>query len=504
MTDDTGGTIRYTAGRNAPLPAATVTFTVSCDIALDLSVLITDAQLQAQSPADVVFYNRPVTPGVRLTTGGIDITPAAIRPDAAAALCLASLDPEGAGIGTTFGRLDTALRGPDGTELAVFSIDCRSGESAMICWELYRRDDRWKVRAVGQGYTAGLAGALVEHGVPVEATPATGSDPTATPTIELPDPERLELILEDAARSSYSYLTSVDFAATRLDEELSAALADPADRIGPRAVAARESAQLRHDELVSQARRRYDQDCAQLGAELREVERTLPRGLADWSAPTWTGPVPDRRPAAGIRIGVLTAPERGSLRIPLCLRVPMTQGLWLLGPDVTDTTEVASAVIVRTLAARPGSIVDLVDLSGSLRTTIEGRLPQTGGITVTETNGITDYLESLAPMLELAIMDRADRPTVAPPVRLLVLNHFPYGYQPAHLTSIAALVRHGGTLGLSLVLVGAEPEPDDTAAQALADRCRMIPATGDTRWHDPWTSTTWTFTADRIPAGLPR
>ena len=42
-----------------------------------------------------------------------------------------------------------------------------STERAVVLFELYRRDARWKVRAVGQGYDDGLAGLARDFGVTV-------------------------------------------------------------------------------------------------------------------------------------------------------------------------------------------------------------------------------------------------------------------------------------------------------------------------------------------------
>jgi tellurium resistance protein TerD len=40
-----------------------------------------------------------------------------------------------------------------------------STETAMIFGELYRANDEWKFRAVGQGYESGLAGIASDFGV---------------------------------------------------------------------------------------------------------------------------------------------------------------------------------------------------------------------------------------------------------------------------------------------------------------------------------------------------
>ena len=37
----------------------------------------------------------------------------------------------------------------------------------MVFGELYRNNDEWKFRAVGQGYTSGLAGIARDYGVSI-------------------------------------------------------------------------------------------------------------------------------------------------------------------------------------------------------------------------------------------------------------------------------------------------------------------------------------------------
>ncbi|MFJ9086326.1 TerD family protein [Streptomyces sp. NPDC102384] len=59
-----------------------------------------------------------------------------------------------------------AVRGPDGTEEASYTITDLDTESAVVALELYRRHSAWKVRAVGQGYAEGLAGLLADQGLP--------------------------------------------------------------------------------------------------------------------------------------------------------------------------------------------------------------------------------------------------------------------------------------------------------------------------------------------------
>ncbi|MEU4261209.1 TerD family protein [Streptomyces argenteolus] len=76
--------------------------------------------------------------------------------------------PLGAGRPVTFGSVAApfvVVTGLDGTEIATFTLTGLDAESAVTALELYRRQGVWKVRAVGQGYAAGLAGMLADQGV---------------------------------------------------------------------------------------------------------------------------------------------------------------------------------------------------------------------------------------------------------------------------------------------------------------------------------------------------
>lgn len=74
--------------------------------------------------------------------------------------------------GQSFGRVrDAHIRIVDddsGVELARYDLTQTSGtETAMLFGELYRRGRLWKFRAIGQGYSNGLAGIAEDFGVDV-------------------------------------------------------------------------------------------------------------------------------------------------------------------------------------------------------------------------------------------------------------------------------------------------------------------------------------------------
>ncbi|MER7913683.1 TerD family protein [Streptomyces sp. NPDC096068] len=95
-----------------------------------------------------------------------------------------------------------AVTGPDGAEIATYTITGLDRESAVVALELYRRQGAWKVRAMGQGYEGGLADLLGDQGLErpadaaatILAAAAPETAPAATaPRPRAPEPERVPL-----------------------------------------------------------------------------------------------------------------------------------------------------------------------------------------------------------------------------------------------------------------------------------------------------------------------
>jgi tellurium resistance protein TerD len=79
---------------------------------------------------------------------------------------------EAEGRGQNFGQVRNAyirvINQSDNSELARYDLsEDASTETAMVFGELYRNAADWKFRAVGQGYSAGLAGIARDFGVNV-------------------------------------------------------------------------------------------------------------------------------------------------------------------------------------------------------------------------------------------------------------------------------------------------------------------------------------------------
>ncbi|MGW4482047.1 TerD family protein [Rhodococcus triatomae] len=491
-------------GQNVALPATTVRFTADSAVPFDLSALVTDSTLTARSSDDFVFYNQPHTRGVQIRDGGVDIDLDTVPPDAHAVLCIVSIDPL-AGPGTTFTQVTAALHDHAGTPIAVLDIHCMAAETAVICWELYRRAGHWKVRAVGQGYSDGLAGLIRHHGVDVDATtesptPHPSPDTDYAP-IEPLDPnhvlERFGMIWEDAARSAGALIAAREFAESRLDAELSSAVADPATRNTPTATHARARAQHRHDDVVNQAQTRYQQDSTYLEKEIAAITPTLPRSFADWHAPAWTTNTPEPTGSSGWRIGELSAPHCGPLRIPLCLPFPLQEPLRIVGADTPATSAVTTAAVIRMLSADKNLHLDIIDLNAGLHSLTAQLTHRRNVTTITNSDGIGPHIESIIASAELARL-APDVDATASSNRLIVLNHYPYGYDQRHIPALRVLSEYGHRLRLFLVIVSDDQAAVEEIHPDLTRHSHALPA-DESRWRDPWTSNQWMFTPDSVP-----
>ncbi|MEU7026761.1 TerD family protein [Streptomyces sp. NPDC046275] len=142
----------------------------------DVSVLLLDADGKVRSDADFYFYNHPAAEdgsvqllGKAPTENGsedrigLDLTAV---PDEVRTVVIAASQYGGA----RFGDLDDlrmTVSDRSGEAILGFSITDATVETAFIFGELYRRNEEWKFRAVGQGYETGLAGLATDFGIDV-------------------------------------------------------------------------------------------------------------------------------------------------------------------------------------------------------------------------------------------------------------------------------------------------------------------------------------------------
>ncbi|WP_406188245.1 TerD family protein [[Kitasatospora] papulosa] len=537
--------------------------------------------------------------------------------------------PVGAGRPVSFGAVAApfiAVTGLDGTEIATFTLTGLDTESAVSALELYRRQGAWKVRAVGQGYAAGLAGLFADQGVaeaaetaaaiqeavasglarsvtppprttegervrhpagpaaagaqaaapPVpEAQPAeplgdpasarteapgggpidyahprrqTSAPPPPPPTAPPAAPgqparpvagdatgwsmdERLYNqiwgMFEDLARAVAAYRSAVDFAESRMDQELDRALSDPRNRIGGAGDRAREAARAKRDELTGRAREALERDLAQLAAESAVVEPALPAAYAGWDNPVWHAyRVPMEIPMA-LRLGDLRLGEAPDLRIPLLVRLPLERGIWIdsgrtASEAAASTTgdqlrglamETAVTLAARLLAVYPAGefSVHVVDPAGSAA----GQLsPLVGsgvlaGPPAAGAEGVASVLAHLTRRVDLVQMAiRAGAADALPPdldtgEHLLIVNDFPHGFDDRAVTQLRYLADEGPSVGVHLLMV-ADREDARAYGPVLDPLWRSllrITPVADDHLADPWVGHAWTYEPLRTPQG---
>ncbi|QEV17458.1 TerD family protein [Streptomyces alboniger] len=174
-----------TPGSNIPLAAARVAVDVAAPVRLDVSGLLLTADGKVRSDDDFIFFNQPSGPGVTYQSGGgttpdkITVDTASVPPGIEKIVVTASPDAAG----QTFQGIEptaTIRNADDGSVLATFTPPQLGAETALVIVEIYLRNGAWKARAVGQGYSNGLAGIATDFGVSVEEpAPAPAAAPAA-------------------------------------------------------------------------------------------------------------------------------------------------------------------------------------------------------------------------------------------------------------------------------------------------------------------------------------
>jgi uncharacterized protein (AIM24 family)/stress response protein SCP2 len=171
-------------GENNPLPSPQISVSVTCASPVNTSAVLLTKAGRVRSDADLIFYNQPSGPGVGYRSSGaadvISIDTARVPADVETIAITASLDGTGPTTFATAGTLRAELRDASGSPAVSFTPAKLTSEAGVVCMEVYRRGDAWKVRAVGQGYDDGLAGLATAFGIQVD------DDPVSQPAT--PDP----------------------------------------------------------------------------------------------------------------------------------------------------------------------------------------------------------------------------------------------------------------------------------------------------------------------------
>lgn len=149
---------------------------------LDTSAFVLDASGKVLSDQHFVFYNNPTDPSGAVTHQGDNRTGAGSGDDESVVIDLGLMVPNAAKVTfvvtihdaearkQTFGQVSNAyiraLNADGDQEIARYDLsEDASIETAMIFGELYRNNDEWKFKAIGQGYAGGLAAVARDYGV---------------------------------------------------------------------------------------------------------------------------------------------------------------------------------------------------------------------------------------------------------------------------------------------------------------------------------------------------
>ncbi|MFF0494284.1 TerD family protein [Nocardia sp. NPDC003482] len=136
---------------------------------VDISALLLDASGRVRNEADLVFYNKPNVPGVRLLSGEIPTLAVGLRqltPDIEHVRVVVTLDDRQAHFGD-YPPPVVRIEDPSGNLVYEYVIEGLGPESTVIACDLDRVGAEWQVRMLGHGYAAGFEALVKAHGVPV-------------------------------------------------------------------------------------------------------------------------------------------------------------------------------------------------------------------------------------------------------------------------------------------------------------------------------------------------
>ncbi|MEN3263926.1 TerD family protein [Pseudonocardia sp.] len=158
--------------------------TTGSDFDLDASAIVSNADGKVVSDKHFIFFNNLTTPDGTVEHTGDNLTGEGEGDDEQVKVNLAGMAPEVDKIvfavsiydadsrSQSFGQVRNAfirvVNEAGGAEIARYDLsEDASTETAMVFGELYRNGAEWKFRAVGQGYSAGLAGIARDFGVTI-------------------------------------------------------------------------------------------------------------------------------------------------------------------------------------------------------------------------------------------------------------------------------------------------------------------------------------------------
>lgn len=151
---------------------------------LDASVLLLGSDDKVLSDQHFVFYGNPVSPDGAVRHLGDNRSGVGDGDDEQITLDLQALDPRvlklvfavslydpqlGQDLSHVVNAFIRATVPDTGRDLARYDLEhVPAGITSLVFGEVYRRNEQWKFRAVGQGYATGLGGLITDYGVQVD------------------------------------------------------------------------------------------------------------------------------------------------------------------------------------------------------------------------------------------------------------------------------------------------------------------------------------------------
>ncbi|MFJ8806268.1 TerD family protein [Streptomyces sp. NPDC102490] len=206
-------------GENTVLSTARTVLSESVQgLSADVSALLLGADGKVRGDHDLVSYNHPAQAGVSVAGAAVTVDLPRLPADVQQVTVVVSADPLQPG--AVFTRAPQLSVTQSGVTLASFTApDFTAGETVVVLAEAYRRQEGWKLRAVGQGYATGLAGLATDYGVDVDT-----------------DPEPSGARLPPQTRTAGAPVASADL--TKLERKAPGLLAPASDSSTPRSTGA--------------------------------------------------------------------------------------------------------------------------------------------------------------------------------------------------------------------------------------------------------------------------
>ncbi|MFF7401943.1 TerD family protein [Streptomyces murinus] len=181
-------TAELVRGQNHPLPQVRLEIRLSAGVPVLAGATLGDENGTVHGPQRVAHPGAPTLPGVEVprqaaTEHRLAVDLSAV-PEAVHRVGVFLALPTGTTGPLRFGAVPApraAVHGPDGTEIARYTVSGLDTEAALIALELYRRQGAWKIRAMGQGYADGLPALLADQGLPEADTLAAAIHGTTNP-----------------------------------------------------------------------------------------------------------------------------------------------------------------------------------------------------------------------------------------------------------------------------------------------------------------------------------